>query len=137
MQPAEIFLLAKDDLQGAFQACYVGLGEQPENPQYLECLAYCFMQIERWPVAFHILNYLTMVHGDLPELLNNKAMCCSSIASGTGDERWLIESEKLLRKALKSVDKLEKPASVYNNLALCFVNQGDFKGGEVMARKSV
>lgn len=137
MEPDEIFAVAKDNTKAAFQGCYVGLGEDPENPQYLEALAYCFMQIERWPVAFHILNYLTMVHGDVPEILNNKAMCASAIASGTGDDRWLDEAEKLLRKALVSISLIKKPASVYNNLALCLVNKGDFKGGEVMARKAI
>lgn len=137
MAPDEIFAVAKENIQDAFQGCYVGLGSDPENPQYLEALAYCFMQIERWPVAFHLLNYLNMVHGDVPEILNNKAMCASSIASGTGDDRWLDEAEKLLRKALISIDLVKKPESVYNNLSLCLINKGDFKGGEVMARKAI
>ncbi len=135
-----VFLEAANDLEGAFTTAYRALTKDPEDWGVVEALAYCFMRAERWPVAYHLLQYVRTKIGPAPELLTNIAMNCASIASASGIDEYLVEGEHLLRKADAAFQELGNDkgrAAALANLALTLVNRGEAEAGEAAARASL
>lgn len=142
-----VFALAqKGDKQGSFDLCYRSMREDPKNLGYVEALAFCFMRIEQWAVAYHLLHYVREKAGQAPEILNNLAMNASSLASATGDDSYLDEAEQLSRKAWRRIENIDHrkdarakkaKCGVLSNLALYVLNKGDPVNSERFARQAL
>jgi len=130
---AEVFTLAESgQMEGAFNAGYAALKKDPVRMDLLEAMAFCFMKIDQWPLAYHLLHYVKDKVGPAPALLNNLAMNCSSLASCTGKDDFLDEAEKHLRKAWHKVENgpaeiNEIKGAVADNLALSLVHKGEIR----------
>ncbi len=137
----EIFeLIDAGDFDRALNDCSLALKRDPEKMAYLEALAYWFMKREGHAVAYHLLKYVYSKLGPLPETLNNLGMNAMSLASSSGDDKYLNEAEQLIRKGigrLKSSHSATTHASLYENLALISLNSGEIKDGEKFALEAI
>lgn len=142
MKGREVFDLAEaGDMEGAFNCAYNALKKEPKDWDVLMSLAFCFMKIEQWPVAYHLLHRVRDQIGPMPELLNNLAMNSSSLASSSGKDDYLDEAESHLRKAWRRVenhpDAKDVKHSVLANLALMQVQKCMPELAEETARKAL
>lgn len=133
-----VFHLAEEGrIKEAFDLAYAALEVNPDDYMMLQNMAYCFMRAEKFAMGYHLLCYLLTVRGSVPEALNNKGMCANSLASSSGNEKWLDIAEDALRKAIKRADKTKSPEKIYNNLAHCMVVKGEIQQGESFAREAL
>lgn len=124
----------------AFNEIYAGLKKDPDRMALIEALAYAFMKIEQYPVAYHLLKYVYGRIGPAPETLNNLGMNAMSLASSSGDDKYLNEAEALFKKGIGSVKKHHAgnvKGSLLENLALVQLHQGEPKIAEKLCRESL
>ncbi len=56
LKAEEVFALAKEkDFEGAFQTFYDGIAESPRDIQWIESLAYLWMQMDKFAPAYYWL----------------------------------------------------------------------------------
>lgn len=141
MSSREIFALVdQGEYDLALEKCNLALKRNPDQLAYLEALSYWFMKREGHAVAYHLLKYVYSRLGPMPETLNNLGMNAMSLASSSGDDKYLNEAEQLIRKGiskLKSSHSNTTRSSLYENLALISLNSGDIKAGEGAAKEAL
>jgi tetratricopeptide (TPR) repeat protein len=124
----------------AFNEIYTALKKDPDRMALLEALAYGFMKIEQYPVAYHLLKYVYSRIGPAPETLNNLGMNAMSLASSSGDDKYLNEAEGIFKRGIGSIKKSHAPevkAKLLENLALVSLHQNEAKIAEKLSREAL
>lgn len=124
-------LLENGDLKAAMIAVNTGLNRDPED-MALVMMASCIVSREQcWGMAYNLLKHVKENSPPFPEILNNLGMAASSLASSSGEDKYLHESEKWLRQALEK----NRVVETLSNLALVLLHMNRLSESEELCRE--
>lgn len=119
-------LVQAGDLKGAMAVVNAGLNKDPEDMAALMLAGSILSRESCWGMTYNLLKRVESMSPPFPEVMNNLGMAASSLASATGKDKWLDESEMYLRRAYKK----NKGPEVCANLALVMLHKIDLEQGE-------